>query len=180
QTVFDTMQKDVQHILDGLDKKVDDQFTREEKDARDAFTAEHRQKMDEYKDQRYSGPIGKLRWVKDQFAGLPDEANRIFDTARDHYLQRMRQVISDVADTIGTELNRAKQRIAQGRTELQAAVKKLPADLQSIGKQAAADFAGKFDELSESVDDKGTELVDTLATKYTDARKSAADETAEE
>ncbi|MEV6824494.1 hypothetical protein [Amycolatopsis sp. NPDC051102] len=180
QGVFDTMQNDVQHILDGLDKKVDDQFTREEKDARDAFTAEHRQKMDEYKDRRYSGPIGKLRWVKDQFAGLPDEANRIFDTARDHYLQRMRQVISDVADTIGTELGRAKQRIAQGRAELQAAVRKLPADLQNIGRQAAADFAGKFDELSESVDEKGTELVDTLATKYTDALKAVDDEIAEE
>ncbi|WP_052026041.1 hypothetical protein [Amycolatopsis vancoresmycina] len=92
----------------------------------------------------------------------------------------MRQVISDVADTIGAELNRAKQRIARGRTELQAAVRKLPADLQNIGKQAAADFAGKFDELSESVDDKGTELVDTLATKYTDALKAVDDEIAEE
>ncbi|WP_238545254.1 MULTISPECIES: phage tail protein [Streptomyces] len=180
QGVFDTMKKEVEAILDGLDKLVDDQFGREEKAARDAFTAEHKRKMEEYKDRRYSGWTGKARWVKDLFAGLPAEADKIFEAARDNYVRRMRQVISDVADTIGSELNRAKRRIAQGRTELQAAVRKLPADLRSIGQQAAAEFSDKFDELTQSVDDKGTQLVDTLATKYTDALKSVDDEIAAE
>ncbi|WP_280874455.1 phage tail protein [Streptomyces pseudovenezuelae] len=180
QGVFDTMQKDVQGILDGLDKLVDDQFGRGEKQARDAFTAEHKQKMEEYKDERYSGATGKLRWLRDLFAGLPAEADKIFEEARDNYVRRMRQVISDVADTIGAQLNRAKKRIAQGRTEMRDAVQKLPADLRSIGKEAAAEFTDKFDELTQSVDDKGTELVDTLATKYTDALKSVDDEIAAE
>ncbi|MBO3679367.1 hypothetical protein J5X86_30895 [Streptomyces sp. NEAU-YJ-81] len=180
QGVFDTMKKDVEAILDGLDKLVDDQFGRGEKAARDAFTAEHQRKMDEYKDRRYSGATGKLRWVRDKFAGLPAEADKIFEEARDNYVRRMRQVISDVADTIGAELNRAKHRIVRGRSELQAAVRKLPADLRSIGQQAAAEFTDKFDELTQSVDDKGTQLVDTLATKYTDALKSVDDEIAAE
>ncbi|WP_425587079.1 hypothetical protein [Streptomyces violaceusniger] len=180
QGVFDTMKKEVEAILDGLDKLVDEQFSREEKAARDAFTAEHKRKMEEYKDRRYSGWTGKARWVRDLFAGLPAEADKIFQEARDNYVRRMRQVISDVADTIGGELNRAKRRIAQGRTEMQAAVRKLPADLRSIGQQAAAEFSDKFDELTQSVDDKGTQLVDTLATKYTDALKSVDDEIAAE
>ncbi|MFF7655290.1 HPC2 multi-domain protein [Streptomyces sp. NPDC007983] len=180
QGVFDTMKKEVEAILDGLDKLVDDQFGREEKAARDAFTAEHKRKMEEYKDRRYSGWSGKARWLRDLFAGLPAEADKIFEEARDNYVRRMRQVISNVADTIGTELNRAKRRIAQGRTEMQAAVRKLPADLRSIGQQAAAEFTDKFDELTQSVDDKGTQLVDTLATKYTDALKSVDDEIAAE
>ncbi|MFI0777441.1 hypothetical protein [Streptomyces sp. NPDC021212] len=180
QGVFDTMKKEVEAILDGLDKLVDEQFSREEKAARDAFTAEHKRKMEEYKDRRYSGWTGKARWVRDLFAGLPAEADKIFEEARDNYVRRMRQVISDVADTIGGELNRAKRRIAQGRTEMQAAVRKLPADLRSIGQQAAAEFSDKFDELTQSVDDKGTQLVDTLATKYTDALKSVDDEIAAE
>ncbi|MFE9065424.1 hypothetical protein [Streptomyces violaceusniger] len=180
QGVFDAMKKDVEAILDGLDKLVDDQFGRGEKAARDAFTAEHQRKMDEYKDRRYSGVTGKLRWVRDKFAGLPAEADKIFEQARDNYVRRMRQVISDVADTIGAELNRAKHRIARGRAELQAAVRELPADLRSIGQQAAAEFTDKFDELTQSVDDKGTQLVDTLATKYTDALKSVDDEIAAE
>lgn len=180
QGVFDTMKEDVEAILEGLDKLVDDQFGRGEKAARDAFTAEHKRKMDEYKDRRYSGVTGKLRWVRDKFAGLPAEADKIFEEARDNYVRRMRQVISGVADSIGAELNRAKRRIAQGRTEMQTAVRKLPADLQSIGRQAAAEFTDKFDELTQSVDDKGTQLVDTLATKYTEALKAVDDEIAAE
>jgi hypothetical protein len=174
--VFDTTKKEVEDILSGLDRKVDDKFTAEEKAARDAFAAEHRQKMDAYKDERYSGWTGKLKWVKDKFAGLPEEANQIFVQARKGYVDRMQQVISGVADLIGGELNRAKQRIATGRAELQAEVGKLAPELQSIGKEAAGDFASKFDELTESVDAKGTELVDTLASKYKEALSSVDEE----
>ncbi|WP_410667671.1 hypothetical protein [Amycolatopsis sp. cmx-4-68] len=180
QKVFDTMKTDVEAILTGLDKLVDDQFTKGEKEARDAFTAEHRQKMDEYKDKRYSGPVGWAKWGNDKLFGLPLEADLIFIVAREHYVRRMRTVISDVADTIGRELARAKQRIATGRDELRKAVDSLPKDLKALGKQAAADFADKFDELTQSVDDKSTELVDTLATKYTDAVKAVDDEIAAE
>ncbi|MFJ9779538.1 hypothetical protein ACIRSS_08140 [Amycolatopsis sp. NPDC101161] len=180
QKVFDTMKTDVEGILTGLDKLVDDQFTKGEKDARDAFTAEHRRKMDDYKARRYGGTWGLIKWGHDKLFGLPDEANQIFVEARDNYVKRMRGVISAVADTIGRELTRAKQRIAKGRDELQAEVKKLPKDLQALGKQAAAGFADKFDELTQSVDDKSTELVDTLATKYTDAVKAVDDEIAAE
>jgi hypothetical protein len=180
QKVFDATKKDVEDILSGLDRKVDDQFSREEKQARDAFTTEHKSKMAEYKDRRYSGWTGKARWLRDKFLGLPTEADLIFVQARDHYVAQMRRVISNIADTIAAELGRAKARIAKGRTDLQAEIRRLPGDLQAIGKQAAADFAGKFDELAQSVDDKGTELVDTLATKYTDALKSVDDEIAAE
>ncbi|SCL54381.1 hypothetical protein [Micromonospora eburnea] len=180
QKVFDATKKDVEGILSGLDKKVDDQFSAGEKAARDAFTAEHKRRMDEYKDKRYSGLLGKGRWLKDKFAGLPEEANQIFVTARKGYVDRMQQVISGVADTIGAELGRAKQRIATGRNELQAEVKKLPADLQAIGKEAAGEFSGKFDELTEQVNNKGTELVQTLASKYNEALKSVDEEIAAE
>ncbi len=169
QAVFDTTKTDVEQTLSGLDKKVDDAFNTGEKAARDAFTADHKRRMDAYKDKRYSGLLGKGRWIKDKFAGLPDEANQIFVTARQGYVARMQTVISNVADLIGGELNRAKQRIATGRQQLQAEVAKLPADLQAIGKQAAGEFAGKFDELTESVDAKGRELVQTLASKYNEA-----------
>lgn len=169
QAVFDTTKTEVEAILSGLDKKVDDAFTAGEKAARDAFTADHKRRMDAYKDARYSGLLGKGRWIKDKFAGLPDEANQIFVEARKGYVTRMQTVISQVADIIGGELNRAKQRIATGRQQLQAEVAKLPADLQAIGKKAAGDFAGKFDELTESVDAKGKELVQTLASKYNEA-----------
>ncbi|MGR3934107.1 hypothetical protein LCH29_14310 [Streptomyces sp. BRA346] len=180
QKVFDDTKGDVEEILSGLDKKVDSQFTSGEKRARDRFTDEHTRGMDEYKSRRYSGLRGKARWVKDLFADLPEEANRIYERARDNYLTAMRQVISDVADTVEGELRHAKDRIAKGRKDLQHAVDTLPKDLRAIGREAAADFQGKFDELTDTVNDKSTELVDTLATKYTEAVKSVDAEIAAE
>ena len=180
QEVFDSTKKDVEKILTDLDKTVDDQFTREEKAARDRFTAEHERGMADYKDRRYSGALGKARWVKDLFADLPEEANRIYETAKAHYLIEMRRVITDIAGTIERELRKAKDRIATGRKDLKAAVEKLPKDLQALGREAAEGFEGQFDELRDTVDDKGTELVDTLATKYSDAVKSVDEEIAAE
>jgi hypothetical protein len=180
QRVFDATKKDVEDILSGLDKKVDDKFSTEEKAARDAFTAEHKRRMKQYKHRRYAGLAGKARWFHDWLLDLPNDANLIFVEARDHYILRMQTVISDVADLIGAELDRAKARIATGRSDLQQAVKKLPADLRAIGARAASDFAGKFDELNESVDAKNNDLVQTLATKYNDALTSVDDEIAKE
>jgi hypothetical protein len=180
QGVFDTMKTEVEGILSNLDATVEKEFTDGEKKARDDFTAEHKRKMEEYKDERYSGALGWARWLDDKFTGLPAEADKIFEDARRNYVADMRRVISNVADTIGRELNKAKQRIAKGQADIQAEVKKLPSDLQAIGKQAAAGFADQFDALSQAVDDKGTELVDTLATKYTEAIKSVDEEIAAE
>ena len=180
QKVFDRTKCDVEKILSDLDKKVDKQFTAGEKRARDGFTTEHTEGMRRYKDERYSGVIGKARWVHDLFADLPEEANRIYERAKRDYLTAMRQVITDIAGTVERELHRAKDRIAAGRTELKAAVDKLPADLKAIGREAATEFEGQFEELKDTVNDKGTALVDTLATKYTDAVKAVDAEIAAE
>jgi hypothetical protein len=180
QQVFNTTQTEVQGILTGLDRKVDEAFTQGEKAARDAFTADHKQRMERYKDERYSGWLGKARWVKDKFAGLPAEANQIFEQAKGGYTRRMQQVIESVADIIGNELTRAKARIAQGREQIAAEVSRMPAELQAVAKDAVEDFTAKFDGLSQSVDAKSDELVDTLATRYTDAVKAVDEEIAAE
>ncbi|MFF4664712.1 hypothetical protein [Streptomyces sp. NPDC001282] len=169
QKVYDTTKKDVEETLSGLDKKVDTAFTAGEKAARDAFTADHKRRMKAYKDKRYSGLTGKARWVKDKFAGLPKDADNLYQEARKLYVTKMQAVISSVADLIGTELGRAKARIAKGRAELKAEVDRLPADLRQFGQDAAKDFAGKFDDLESTVNEKSQQLVQDLANKYTAA-----------
>ncbi|MGW4996465.1 phage tail protein [Streptomyces hydrogenans] len=175
QKVFDATKKDVESTLTGLDQKVDTAFTTGEKSARDAFTADHKARMKKYKDKRYGGFLGKGRWLKDKFAGMPQEANDLYQESRKLYVARMRTVISSVADMIGVELGRAKTRIAQGRSDLKAEVEKLPADLKSFGEEAQQDFAGKFEDLEASVDEKSQQLVQDLANKYT-AALNAVDE----
>ncbi|MEV5197586.1 YwqJ-related putative deaminase [Streptomyces sp. NPDC053720] len=176
QKVYDGTKKDVETTLSGLDKKVDDKFTSGEKAARDAFTADHKRRMKAYKDKRYSGWTGKARWVKDKFAGLPKEANNLYQEARKLYVAKMQGVISSVADIIGAELGRAKARIAKGRAELKAEVDKLPADLRQFGQEAASDFAGKFDDLEATVNEKSEQLVQDLAQKYTAALNKVDEE----
>ncbi|BAU81267.1 hypothetical protein SLA_0312 [Streptomyces laurentii] len=114
--------------------------------------------------------------MKDKFAGLPEEANRLYQESRKLYVARMRTVISSVADLIGTELGKAKARIAKGRTELKAEADKLPADLKEFGQEAAKDFAGKFEDLEASVNEKSEQLVQDLANKYTAALKKIDEE----
>ncbi|MFH8686155.1 hypothetical protein ACH4EC_04770, partial [Streptomyces anulatus] len=167
--VYDGTKKDVEDTLSGLDKKVDSAFTSGEKSARDAFTADHKSRMKKYKDKRYSGLMGKGRWIKDKFAGLPKAANDLYQESRKLYVSKMQTVISSVADIIGAELGKAKARIAKGRTELKAEVDKLPADLKQFGEEAAKDFAGKFDDLEATVNEKSEQLVQDLAQKYTAA-----------
>ena len=176
QKVFDATKTDVEKTLSGLDKLVDEKFTAGEKAARDAFTADHKRRMDAYKDKRYSGFTGKLRWVKDKFAGMPEEANQLFQESRKLYVAQMQQVISSIADVIGTELGRAKDRIARGRAELKAEVDKLPADLKKFGQDAAKDFTSKFDGLEADVNAKSDQLVQDLAQKYTQALNAVDDE----
>ncbi|WP_405195301.1 hypothetical protein [Streptomyces anulatus] len=167
--VYDGTKKDVEDTLSGLDKKVDTAFTSGEKAARDAFTADHKSRMKKYKDKRYSGLMGKGRWLKDKFAGLPKAANDLYQESRKLYVSKMQTVISSVADIIGAELGKAKARIAKGRTELKAEVDRLPADLKQFGQDAAKDFAGKFDDLEATVNEKSEQLVQDLAQKYTAA-----------
>ncbi|GAB7037012.1 MULTISPECIES: hypothetical protein [Catenuloplanes] len=180
QDVFDRTKADVERILSDLDTAVDRQFTAGERRARDRFTDDHERGMRRYKRERYSGWNGAWLWAKDRFLPLPDEANRIYQDAKTTYLASMRDVIIGIAGTVESHLRRAKDRIAAGRTELRAAVRALPGDLRAIGQRAAAEFAGRFDELRDTVTDKGTELVDTLATRYTEAVSSVDAEIAAE
>ncbi|MFF3786284.1 hypothetical protein [Streptomyces sp. NPDC001933] len=176
QKVYDGTKKDVEETLSGLDKKVDEAFTSGEKAARDAFTADHKRRMKKYKDKRYSGMFGGAKWAKDKLMGMPKEANDLFQEARKLYVAQMQTVISSVADIIGTELGKAKARIAKGRTELKAEVDRLPADLREFGREAATDFAGKFDDLEATVNEKSEQLVQDLAQKYTAALNKVDEE----
>ena len=176
QKVFDATKRDVEAVLSGLDKKVDRQFTAGEQKARAAFEADQKRRMKAYKDKRYGGVFGGAKWAKDKLLGMPKAADDLYQYSRQLYVAQMQQVISTIADTIGTELGRAKARIARGRADLKAEVAGLPADLRRYGQEAAKGFADRFDDLETEVADKSKQLVQDLATKYTQALHKVDDE----
>jgi hypothetical protein len=174
--IFDATKAEVDKILADLDGSVAQKFEAGEKAAKAAFTADHTARMDAYKDKRYSGLLGKGRWLRDKFAGMPAEANNLFLESRKLYEAKMEVVISDVADHIGKELTRAKDRIAKGRQQIADYVASQPKELQKVAADAAGKIGDQFDKLESDVDEKQDALVDDLATRYSEARNAVDEE----
>ncbi len=171
QTIFEATETDVKKILDGIDAKVETAFAAGEAGARQAFEGYVSAKMSAYKKDRYGGWLGGLRWAKDKLVGMPDKVNEFYAAGRELYLKQMDGVISRVADIVGGDLTAAKRRIASGKAEIAAYVKSLPTDLQKVGTQASQEIGERFTDLEGEVDAKQESVVDTLATKYVEARK---------
>ena len=170
KSIFDATKTDVDKILTDLDGLVDKQFTEGEAKAKAAFTADHEAKMEKYKDERYSGPAGWARWTADLITSVPEEVNRFYEQAKKVYESQMTTVITQIADTVGKELTRARERVAKGRADIKAYVDGLDPALRSVGGQAAKDIGSQFDTLEESINEKSQSLVDDLAEKYVAAR----------
>jgi hypothetical protein len=171
QGIFAATEADVKKILDGIDPKVEAEFNRGEAGARSAFETYVAAKMSAYKEDRYGGWLGGLRWAKDKLLGMPSKVDEFYEAGREIYLKQMDGVITRVADVVGGDLTAAKQRIARGKTEISAYVKSLPTDLKKVGSEASKEIGDRFAQLESEVDAKQESVVDTLATKYVDARK---------
>jgi len=172
ETIFGQTRTEVTAILSGLDQKVNAAFDSGEKAAREQFENYVDQQMSAYKDKRYSGLLGKGRWLKDKLMGMPSEVNAFYQEGRNRYLKQMEVVIGNVADIVGGELGRARARIAQGRQQVKDFVASQPKALQQVAKAAEQQIGGKFDQLDSDVNSKQEGLVQTLADKYVAARDS--------
>ena len=175
QQIFAATEADVKTILDGIDPKVEAAFSQGESAARSAFESFVAAKMSAYKEDRYSGWLGGLRWAKDKLLGMPNKVNEFYEAGRELYLRQMDGVISRVANIVGGDLAAAKKRIAVGRADIAAYVKSLPADLRKVGSDASQEIGGKFEQLENDVNAKQEAVVDGLATKYVEARKGLDD-----
>lgn len=168
-TIFETTKKDVDLILETLDADVNTKFEAATTRAKEGFENHVARKMAIYKAKRYSGLTGAAKWTYDLFAGLPDEVNDFFVTGRKVFVDVMDAEITIISEIVATKLNEAKQRIETGKQQVTDYVDELPANLKSLGKEAADDIQDKFDELSEDVNAQQDDLVDSLADQYSAA-----------
>ena len=167
-TIYESTKTDVEGILENLDSKVETMFSNGAAKAKQAFESYVKQQMDAYLDRRYGGWGGFLNWVGDKFTGLPDEVNQFFVDGKDKFIDTMDPVITNIAEVVANDLNAAKTRITQGKQEIQNYVTSLPKNLQKIGREAAEGIQQKFDALEQSVDNKESQLIDSLANRYKD------------
>lgn len=164
--IYENTKADVNEILDNLDKKVESDFSDATEDAKEAFEDHVEDRMDAYKDRRYSGPLGWGRWLKDKIMGVPSEVNKFFTEGKAEFNRVMKERIDVIATYVVDDLNSAIQRIESGKLEVKEYVDNLPGNLKKFGKEAAEEIQDKFDELTQSVNDKQDDLVDMLAEEY--------------
>jgi hypothetical protein len=136
-------------------------------DAAVAAALDHvERRFDAYKEERYSGPLGWARWVKDRFADLPAGTNVFYDEGRAIFTRMMDAVIDQVAGIVETGLADAKAKTAEGSRRVAVYVAGLEFSLQEVGRDALEAAQGRFEELAAGVDAKQSELVDSLAQRY--------------
>ncbi len=167
--IFETAKTEVEGILTQLDTDVTNMFSNAAEKAKANFESYIDRRMTAYKARRYGGLLGWTNRVVDVFAGLPDEVNEFFVEGRARFVNEMDIAITSIAEHVANELNRAKQRIQQGRIEVSEYVESLPQNLQDIGREAASEIQDKFDSLTESVNSAQDSLVDSLANQYMEA-----------
>ncbi|MCF3580448.1 DUF4157 domain-containing protein [Planktothrix agardhii 1811] len=194
QSIFDKTQGTVKGILGKMDSDVNTEFNRGISAAKNAFEGHVKRRMAEYKDKRYTlvfpiklpkpywfgikmVKVGELRifdfitWIRDKFAGLPDEVNVFYEEGKQLYIQEVKKSISNIGGIVEKGLTAAQTEVNQGREKVNAYVQTLPKDLQEIGAQAAADVQTKFDQLEQSITDKQNQLLEDLTKKYQSSLK---------
>ncbi|MCP2729206.1 eCIS core domain-containing protein [Limnofasciculus baicalensis] len=166
QGIYNKTKQTVEKSLGELDKQVNQEFDQGAAAAKTEFENYVTQRMDAYKEERYSGVLGKGKWVKDKLFGMPSEVNAFYQEGKKQYLASMGKTIDKIANLVANKLNTAKAEIAKGKQDIQKYVTSLPQNLRQVGQEAAQNIQGQFDELEQSVDNKQNELVDSLAQKY--------------
>ncbi len=179
ESIYAAAEEKVKKALDDADKESNRIFDEGSETARKEFENYVDGKMRAYKEDRYSGFWGGLSWLEDKIFGMPDEVNVFYTQGRQMYLDKMDQVITQVANYVTAKLNEAKQAIKDGKKQIDDYVSKLPEDLAEVGKQAASDIQDKFDSLEQSVNDKKDQLIEGLAKKYVDNVKKIDDRISE-
>jgi hypothetical protein len=171
-------------IFDRTKAKVDQKLSTLETDAMALFDAgadaalatmksSANTEIDKFKDDRYSGLIGKGRWIADLFRDTPPEIKAIIARARQRFTTDMDALAVRVAAVVDNRLAEAKAIVAAGQAEVKSYVAGLPGNLKSVGQKAEQDLQSKFDDLKQSIDDKAADLAEKLAQKYKDASEKA-------
>lgn len=169
EAIFNKTKQQVETKLNALDGEVNSIFDAGTDAALAAMKAYVEARIDAYKDDRYSGIIGKGRWIRDQFKGLPDETKVFYTDGRNLFQRMMDVVVQRVANLVETRLREAKALVAAGQAEIKSYVSSLPAKLKGVGLEAQKKVGDQFAELERGIEDKKQQLAQSLAQKYKEA-----------
>lgn len=175
QRIFAATKQRVEQRLARIDGEVNQLFDQSAAAAKEEFESYVDGRMRAYKDERYSGILGGLRWLKDQFLGMPAEVNVFYEEGKQRYLAHMDKGLDRIASAVEMGLAEAKAEVGRGKQEVGKYVASLPTNLKQAGQEAQQQIQSQFDTLEHSIRDKHDQLIDTLAQKYSDSVKQLDD-----
>lgn len=99
-------------------------------------------------------------------------------TARKQYLREVDTAIDEVATLVDGKLKAAKQRVADGRKEVDTFVNSLDASVKQFGQEALQTVSAEFDTMGSDIDQRRDGLINKLSDQYKASyeRMSAAED----
>ncbi|WP_348680081.1 hypothetical protein [Flavobacterium coralii] len=164
---YTACQQSVTRKLDNLEQNSLRDFDAGQKRATAEFEEQVDRDIKAFKQRRYSGKLGDLKWVKDYFFGIDDfpEVKNAFKNAREVYVNKIDSLIDSITKKNNEVIEGCKAEIATTQKEIDDYVKGLSPALQSIGKKAQNDVAAKLKELGKEVEERKEKLQQQLLEK---------------
>lgn len=169
ETKLASLEADVTKMFDeGIEKNI--------KSMKDVAT----RKKDDWKDDRYYWHGVMTRpdlWVKDKLMGIDEQPRikQIYVEAAEQFTRDMKTLVRDIARFVEGRLKEAKDEVEKGRKEIHEFVSKLDGKLKQVGLDAEKAVGERFDELTQTIDDKKRDLAQNLAQRYKDAHDKAGE-----
>jgi len=175
-TTFDATKKAVDTRLETLETTVNDMFDRGTDTALANLKSSVEDDIFNWKLERYLlKPGGSLLWIKDQILDLPDEVNQFYEAGRQRFQTEMNALAVKVAAHVETELAAAKAEVKAAQVTISAKQKSLAPAVQARATAITSQYAEKFSELEQGIEDKKQSLAEGLAQKYKEAFDKAAE-----
>ena len=130
EEIYSRTKENVEKKLSSLETEVGSMFDTGVDAAVTGMTDYVNERMDKYKDERYSGILGKGRWLKDKLFGLPHEADVFYTAGRNLFTRLMDALVVRVAALVEKRLKEAKDEVAKGQAEIKTYVAGLAPNLE--------------------------------------------------
>jgi len=144
--VFSTAQSEVNSLLDPLPKLAMDKWDSGVKAASTAFE-ESLKVVAAWIAKRHEGFVGKIRAVGDWLTGLPRWVSDEYDKAEKLFGDTLCHLLEDISRDVNAQVAACEAIIAEARSQIDALVEALPAELREWATGEAAGVNAQLDSL---------------------------------
>ncbi len=170
-SIYNPVKEEVSQTLSDLETQSHAEFKAGMDKAAQEFEDNVDKKIKAYKDERYSGATGWLKWLDDLLTGINDhqEVKDTLETERDIYVGKIDTLIATITTRNKGVIEECKVKINDARTKIDAFISGLEGDLLAAAQSAQFDIEQKLLQLEEDVEKKEQDLIAMLQVKRDEA-----------